>query len=674
MEILEIIRENALKHYDKILIVNSTFTGTLLVIFFTLISLPLQNVLGRYSQDLVNHVKKDRQFLFYFYLLSFTFIYNLALFVLPQQHWVIYSALGSGIAPVFILIFLTRRVFYLLDIRNQLRDIAKDIKKQIVQRIREAEATQTRTAKNRPSPLSDIGMRYRKRKIDPTVTKWLKEKCDIIFDVVQKAVQENRFEIVEGGLETIVDLTRGYVARRKEYRSGEDDFITYIRNRLIDTKNLVTTTTHPKVMDSIIKTAGEIAKETLKIESIGTTYGRNFLPYGFVLLLKDIALSEEILKETSYAPMDVCTQLAEIGTTAIDMGAPIMTAAIAQELSEISKRTTKMHFFYTDYIAAKANDSIAHLLYYTLNNLRKISPSYRRDILEEIKRAINESIEAYFKDSRNHYRVNINSIVGPAAPHGIARILLQAIKQATENRKIIYNDVVEFVKTFLNDLKRHVLLGIQENKRNDTINILLHICAIGATLIQDLNKLKDDKLKNDVQQIIEGGIFEILHDSITVSFDSKNRENPVFWKSLNAFSFLIGIAFIESIENENDTAIRIAEKEIRKMLELMKSKKDGCDEIKLLCFYRYLWLFGSWLFKWMPKSTLLHDIKETLKNQLAISSVRKAENFLSMLESEWHIKKAGVSVLTEKKMSQKLFNLLDTGYIKEFENFLTNKS
>jgi len=618
---------------------------------------------------------------------------------------VIYSALGSGIAPVFILIFLTRRVFYLLDIRNQLRDIAKGIKKQIIRRIREAEATQTRTAKNRPSPLLDIEMKYRKWNVDPTVTKWLKEKCDIIFDVVQKAVQENRFEIVEGGLETIVDLTRGYVAGRKEYRSGEDDFITYIRDRLIDTKNLVTTTTHPKVMDSIIKTAGEIAKETLKIESIKTTYGRNFLPYSFVLLLKDIALSNEISKETSYAPMNACTQLVEIGKIAIDMKSPITAAAIAKELSKISKTMTQIHSFYTDCIAVKANWGIACLLSYTVGNLEKIQLPHRENILEMIGEAVNESIRSYLEDEPGYHipRGNITPFVGPIlTEHGIATILLNAIVKATTWDGKIRKDIIEFVKKFLDYLKEDILLGIQKNKKVDVNAILSHIYTIGMGLMQFINRIEDSEALKEVLQEIMEKIGDILYNSMSFGFNLEKQENPVFKESLHLFSSLIGGAFFEGDENKENIVMRVAEKKIRKLIDLIElgktivlpiecvdKKREYYNFVILLSqLYQHLRLIGSWVFKWMPKSELLYNIKEVLKNQPKITFIRKSiiGCHLDPIETEfelyprslpevgWLIEQPLIPILTMRELAKVNMELFDVENIKKFEKFLKDES
>ena len=55
-----------LQNYAQILSLSITFLGIVLAIFFTLIALPLQNILGKYSQDLVNRVNRDKWLIFCF--------------------------------------------------------------------------------------------------------------------------------------------------------------------------------------------------------------------------------------------------------------------------------------------------------------------------------------------------------------------------------------------------------------------------------------------------------------------------------------------------------------------------------------------------------------------------------------------------------------------------------
>ena len=169
---------------------------------------------------------------------------------------------------------------------------------------------------------ADIEKVYTRFVVDESVTDLLKESSEIIFDIAQKAIQENRFEVVDSALNNVFDLANEYINARLEYTTERDAYIDYIHSRLIDAKNLVNKATHPKIMLSISRTAKDIALSTLQIKPIRNFAGENFIPLGFINLLSSICLSPEILKDTSYAPMSTIDYLVEIAKKAVDNNFP----------------------------------------------------------------------------------------------------------------------------------------------------------------------------------------------------------------------------------------------------------------------------------------------------------------------------------------------------------------
>lgn len=137
MEILALIEMN--NNSNEVLVVGATFTGTVLAIFFTLIALPVQNILSKYSQDLIKRVKRDMIFLSSFLFLVITFTYDLILITLGTTPELLLISLGLSISSTLILALLVIHTFYLLDVRNQLNDITHGIKRQIRRKMRKSE-------------------------------------------------------------------------------------------------------------------------------------------------------------------------------------------------------------------------------------------------------------------------------------------------------------------------------------------------------------------------------------------------------------------------------------------------------------------------------------------------------------------------------------------------------
>lgn len=136
-EILELIESN--NNYNEVLVAGTTFTGTVLAIFFTLIALPIENILSKYSQELITRLKRDVIFIFSFIFLIITFSYNLFLIVFGSTPELTIVSLGLTIDSLLVLALLVIHTFYILDVRNQLNDTTKGIKGQIRDRIKKSE-------------------------------------------------------------------------------------------------------------------------------------------------------------------------------------------------------------------------------------------------------------------------------------------------------------------------------------------------------------------------------------------------------------------------------------------------------------------------------------------------------------------------------------------------------
>jgi len=137
IELLNLVVKN--NNFDEVLVAGTTFTGTVLAIFFTLIALPIENILSKYSQDLIKRVQKDVIFASSFIFLLVTFSFDLILIAFGSTTELVVMSLGLSICSVLVLALLVVHTFYLLDVRNQLNDITRNIKKQIRMKVRTSE-------------------------------------------------------------------------------------------------------------------------------------------------------------------------------------------------------------------------------------------------------------------------------------------------------------------------------------------------------------------------------------------------------------------------------------------------------------------------------------------------------------------------------------------------------
>jgi len=59
---------------------------------------------------------------------------------------------------------------------------------------------------------------------------WLEDETEILIDVIQTAIQENRFEMVDSGFKELVGIVKKYITYNKMIlgRNMEDKFINYL--------------------------------------------------------------------------------------------------------------------------------------------------------------------------------------------------------------------------------------------------------------------------------------------------------------------------------------------------------------------------------------------------------------------------------------------------------------
>jgi hypothetical protein len=135
---------NLLEHNNNVVevfIAGATFSGTVLAIFFTLLALPIQNILGKYSLELVKRVSFDKVYWGCFSFLGLCLLYNLTLITFGSTPVLTLLSYGLTISSVLVLALLVIHTFYLIDLRNPLRDLSNDVSKKIGSMIKNSEKT-----------------------------------------------------------------------------------------------------------------------------------------------------------------------------------------------------------------------------------------------------------------------------------------------------------------------------------------------------------------------------------------------------------------------------------------------------------------------------------------------------------------------------------------------------
>ncbi|MEX0617025.1 MAG: hypothetical protein WD231_04440 [Candidatus Woykebacteria bacterium] len=631
--LLELIGNN--DNHTEILVAGTAFAGTVLAIFFTLISIPLQNILSRYSQDLIKRLTGDAIFISAFISLGFIFVFNAALLSFGTNRELVWISFGLDIEAVLILALLLVHTFYKLDARNQVKDMFNGAKRLIKTKLTKSESRRKeeieRFQKQMKEPLTaNVEQVLRKFQVEDSVTDWLKSEIDLPIDVIQRAVLDNRFEVVESGLHDLVGLVNAYIIARKDYTSEDDALITYVREKLIDVKNLIGKDTHPKITLAVARTARDIAIDSLKISPVRTFAGENFIPLGFVNILRDICISQELLKETSYAPMSTIEYLVDIAKEAVDRGFPNTVPIVVDKIGEIGRLTTKLHLSFTDFVAGKANWGLAAVLDYLFIRMEEMSKFNPKLAIKTTLEEIDKNIKTYLEDDEKYQytlRSNIKPFFGPFSveQHGIASVFVRALQQPRKDKRV-YSYVLEALEDFLVDLNQNVMAAMNKGLYIDVKEMLEHVYMIGMSVLGLVKMTKDQRLKEELINLLEKHFEYPFTNAISMSFKYEERKHIFDHDYLDTFTSLIGLGFFQL--KDNDRALSILQNWIEHLVEIIDTKKkdrlalhEGKKYPKpeivnpLSELYRHLRLNGVWLLKFAPKSKLLVTVLKELKEQ-----------------------------------------------------------
>lgn len=543
----------------------------------------------------------------------------------------------------------------------------------------------------KPAIKTNLAKEYAKFSVDESVTNWLKESTEIIFDIIQNAVQNNRFEIVDSGLNNIVDIATEYTEVRKNYATEQDAFLTFIHEKLIDTKNLVGKNSHPKIILSIARAAKDISIAALEVTPIRSFAGENFLPYGFIALIADICLSPEIVKETSYAPMTTIDYLVDIANKAIDKNFPKTAIVVTDRLGQIAINTTKLHFLFADIVAGKANWGLAAVLDYLLSNQDKITLSAKYEI-GSILEKIDQSITTYLEDDiKYHYstRSNIRPLFGlmSTREHGIAAIFIRTFQKRYNERTLWL--VIESLERFLGDINQNIMKGMNNSKYSDVKEILEHLYMIGIVLIPLINNKKTNPgLQQKIITLLEKSFFYPFTNAIQMSFKRDQNRYTIFYDDyMHTFFSLIGILFYE---NKDTLYKSVLETWITKVVEIIQKYKTKtmiqhadqtfpCYEIihPLSDLYSYLRLVGTWTNKFLPKSNVLSKIVTEIKIQpqttIKTSSYGQDNLYPKYMLQSWIVQRPSI-MFYPKYFSDIDQTLVNDKLIQTFEKKLKGKN
>lgn len=664
-----IIILNLNTHYYSIVGYSLAFIGSILTIYVTLVTISIQNVLGKYSFDLVKKVIKNK--IFAICLTSFLaiFIYNIFLLALNQNDYLIIIDFGLFILSSLILILLICHTYYLLDVRNQVSDICKVITKNLEKRIVKDDLKNVNalsdTLPKLPADTLDV---ISKLEVSTKITDQLKIQSEPIINIIHTAIQDNRYELVSSALRSFLKVVQCYFDCRKDFKTGEDAFLSYLFDKTTEMKNLVQNNTHPAIMDMIADFCGDVAISTLPTKTLEKGMGDNALPYGFIIILKDIVISKEAKKDTSYACMTACSKLGEIGKLSIKHNCPTVINVVADALSEIAIIMTKARYTYGDYLAARANAEILEIANEAVVELDSIQVNRER-LINKLFKNISKNIESYLASDPSVWRHNLKTIYGVMAKNSIQAIFNRGLQKHFSNP----NNFLQILNNLSKFIRELWSLDKSKEATAETIEGIGSQLYTICLLLNEYTISVKDQYGLDILFKVIDEILEFIYSIVDRDYENGLCETE------NEFVSLIGHLYTRRYKHKK-MVDKLIDKWIEKYLtDLTKLKGNDYREKRRL---RYLRLIGSWVYHWNLSSSISEKIKTTLANSSSLFSI----DINALVPDEDYIYPQGLlsgrgwifarpsamylNTIFLQKMDKKLF---DTKILDKYESFLSTQ-
>lgn len=321
----------------------ASILATAIVLFFTLVLIPIQQFVNRYSPSLLRYFRRDRMTISLMVVLLVSFFYHIILwFSRPIFLYAYMSAFLLAFSFVLIVLMIFR-VIKMMDpseylfprIQEDCNKILKEVKPEELQ--------------NPLDKLSQLEDQMRQvliagEKVDPNEKKWsvsdavvkqLIERMLPLKSIVMNLITTADYELFTKAVQTFKEISISYFMSRREFKSSQDPFLIYLCETLNDLVKISEGSGNVYYTRSLLTAIKEIAQNTLSVDVIGSQSGYNYLASPLAGILKERALIGVAKRDMDRA-YDSALNFGHIGCSLAYKGFGHSAVEIAKGLKEIA--------------------------------------------------------------------------------------------------------------------------------------------------------------------------------------------------------------------------------------------------------------------------------------------------------------------------------------------------
>lgn len=588
----------------------------ILAIFSTVVGLVIQSTMQDYSPSFIRVIKRDKIYLTFALLSLGIGVMNLLVLNRGITPSLARASLFGSLYCIWSLPFLIHETFHFLDVSNIIRKIADNAARFARSRIEEQPPIMSGDPRDNRLPIIPVATLWRmflekwvlgstrvetglpKFDVPIEITSALEEKIRPITSTCLKAITSDRREVVLACLGNLSYVADVYIRARTSYEGSPDSFLLFISGQVEIIFNAALASANQQYTSDVTDTVAEFAASSLALtKTRGGGYPENPHVAIFSGLLEKIAVRSFHL-EHSEAPMRACRVIGELGNGLLELEAYVpVLYGISPKLTSIGRFCSVRKGAWPALLCQTALSAFASLLRTSLLQALKTGHHYDsgcKVLLENL-----EAIMSAWYENHHAYMDNQTVIAplvgglwqGPKIPRTYADVLRRTIPDNA-------------ILGILEDLKEiawqvGVIAGqaIAENCAPQS-EYFLAFSEMAYEAIRFAASRSEQDIPHEVDAFLEGTVSPV------VSLIAASYKNPSYEASADLFKVSAIWAFLIYYyrQSKRESILNLYVKTLGELMTIDEKTADtfGKDDLRLIKLYKYIKLFGAWLYQFVP--------------------------------------------------------------------------
>lgn len=617
----------------------------ILAIFSTVVGLVIQSTMQDYSPSFIWVIKRNKIYIAFTVLALGISVLDLLLLnrsIVPELER---ASLFGSIYCIASLPFLIYETFYFMDISNVVRKIAQDAVSHANSRIREQGPIMSGALSADPAPIIPVRTQWRmffekwvvgtmrtdaalpKFEVSGEILSALEEKIRPITSICLKAIASDRREAALSCLHSLSYVTSNYIRARNSYEGSPDRFLLFIEGQAEAIFNSALSSPNQQYASDVADAVAALASSCLQLtKARGGGYPENPHAGVFTGLLAKIAVRSFHLQHTD-SPMKACRAIGRVGRLLLGSEAYVpVLFGISRDITSIGLFCSMQRGPWAAALTQATAGEFVSLLHTSLQQASKTGHRYDtacRVLLENLEAVVSSwyEREKSHPDNQSVIAPIVGSLwLGTTVPRLFAKIL------RAERPQKVDRGTMEDLREVASLVGRLGQTAIVKNRTPQ----YEFFSAFSETAYEAIRfaTTSDPKMSHEVDAFVK----RVIQNG--VSLVAETYKNPSYEPFDDLFNLSAIWAFLMHYyqQTRREVFLDLYVEILDWLIAIDKDAVDriGEDQHRITELYRYIKLFGAWLFRFVPT----HPFNEKVVHFLAERHVQQRLQRGLTIESE----------------------------------------